>query len=260
MQWIGQLEKLCRGRWWIGLAIGSLLATVAVISTIRPWERPADGLFYKQGLESLLQSTEAVQRLISEARATEQNLSRYRNELANLGGSCQELIEHNARLENQSNEKMKDGVGKAKQLCMDLMVVTEYALELSDSQHDYLLADQLPTSQKTDFHTLSDQLARLESVVKRTDFNLAQIDNSKMQDPALPELQALIKSSVESAEAVRQSLESHDYGEAREKSGRLNKSMSDNRQHLLTALSYFWKNTVNIEALRHSILQLQTQF
>ncbi len=178
-------------------------------------------------------------------------LDAYDTRLVRIEQPCKQLIQLK---QPDKSDKGKAAGERIKGICEDLTAVGRYSQELHKQLRDYLL---LPDNEwpKPASQEFNERLNTTTEVINKTRKNLEQLDNSKIQDPALDELLYQVKFAQDIAAKTKQAGDNHD--EARKQAEELRIQLSRDKTDFLAARTYFWNNTIGIEQLLKALKGVQ---
>lgn len=219
--------------------------------------------FYVDDLEKLGQAVEELAKevdSIPENKETEADLNRYRTQLDSIQHICKQMSDYQGKIPlKELNDKLKNKLSSQKQLCQDLNSVSAYAKNQAQVLRPYLLLD-ITNLPRADSPAFNQELNYIVNVTSDAAKKLKQLDDASVQDPALQELITLVEQTTKLGGQAKENVASKNYAAAQESANALSQSVQTNRYHLLTARTYFWKNTIRIESLNRSIAKLANQF
>ncbi len=215
--------------------------------------------FYSQHLASLKDDINSLPDLMKSEEKVDDNLDKYHGVLSELIGTCSSLIgaKTDEILKKPLSQQIKDDISNTKKLCEDLMAVAKYSQGLYAALQPYLFmeTESWPQPNTAEF---TERLNETADVVQYARSRLIKLDNSRVQDPALPELASQIDLTTKLIERI-ESVSKDNY-EASKLTEELLKQIHQDKKDFLDARLYFWNNTIKIEALKRSVTQLEDKF
>ena len=204
-------------------------------------------------------AVEGLPTVIKQNNSSQANLNAYFDQLDAVLRPCGQLkAAYDNRLTKVKSHDLKDKMGQVNQLCTDLTAVAKYSQNVYAACQDYLYFG-IEWPSVNDSAYLSD-LQNIDSIITHTKSRLENVDNSKVQDPALSELTAQLDDADKLAGQIQDALSKQNSSQASLLSVRFIKQINQDKVDFLNARNYFWNNTVQYDALQKAIKRLQDNF
>ena len=220
------------------------------------------GRYYKNQLHELSQEVGKIGPSINMDRDdTLKNLDNSLGDYDKLTGKiislCRPLTSRDKEFASRTKDKkLLEVIMNSKLLCNDLTNVSAYSRHVYGGSRDFFkLNTNLPPVDAPEYAA---RINEVSSIVQKTQENLRNIDNSKVGDPGLNELIGHLDDANKQIILIRASLEYTDFQAAQTQSEQLAKNLADDKKYFLDARSYFWNNTVRLEALEQAINKLSS--
>lgn len=241
------------------LVITGFLLAVGLVVKMR---MNSPGHYYKNQLQKITDTVAQINPTTNLTNDTfsdiKKNLDRYDKLMANITSLCDPLIHQDSLYASKTrNKKMLEIIQNSKQLCLDLTTVAVYSQKVYRGSENFIeLNPKLPGITSPEYPS---RLNELSEIIQKTNGNLKNIDNSRVNDPGLEELLTHISDADKQIILIRASLEYNDNTSAIQQSNTLAKLLQDDKIHFLSARSYFWNNTVGVGSLESSLKKLLSQ-
>lgn len=172
------------------------------------------------------------------------NIRRYEDALSGATSACLRLDAKYQEVKNLPlSRPLQDEISNVRRLCQDLEGVLGYAFRLSVKTQPFVLFS--PDSINA---TSAEKVGELKGILHGTKNVFHELKSDPINDPALPELIAYVetmqKSLGEPSDHIRIQMD----------------ELKTQQNNFMAARRYFWRNTVDIIALRSSVLKLRQQF
>lgn len=241
------LSKIKRRKIVFLLAASALLlaSLVVILMTTRNTEQNAAN-YYIERLNLIKANLKTINSPPDDSSDTSSAkiVAEYSKVIDELTTQCQLMTLRSKQPSQQKFVKIKNSVESAVKLCQDLTPIAQYQSSLYSRLEEFLVADFSKMTADASAKTIAS-----------TQQYLKDIDNSVVNDPALPELQTQLQAI--SAEAqVTQSANSENLSTQ----STFYKHLITTKTNLLNARYYFWNNTVQMALLQASVDKLITDF
>ncbi|HSX43873.1 MAG TPA: hypothetical protein VLE69_01060 [Candidatus Saccharimonadales bacterium] len=215
---------------------------------------------YHQHLSTLQGDINTLPGFLSKSDTTAGDMDEYDKLMGNLIGDCNRIgpeYTHDKSL--AVSQKLKDAMGNTDRLCSDLINVAQYSQNLYRATRAYMLLDNTswPEAGKSDFQN---RLDLTEQSIGISTTRMKEIDNTKVQDPALNELQTEINTSAGLVQQIKTALAAHDDTKVNTLAAQLLNHTNQDKHNFLNARIYFWNNTIQLTSLQKAISKLQDSF
>ncbi len=182
----------------------------------------------------------------------------YNKLLDDMRSNCQQMVSRYPTAKNQTAGKLKDAVDRSNLLCQDLLKTLAYAKGLNDTEQPYLnFARQWPDTKDQSYGLYLDDAIQ---VTQETKDKINGLDNSFVQDPAVPELTSQLDHTNGLAHHLKSTILSGDFDTANTLSGPFINQLNKDKQNFLNARNYLWQNTIFIHKLHHAVQDVQNSF
>lgn len=205
--------------------------------------------YYYSQLEILSTQINAVQKIIeqsnhekneSESNSSSDDIKNYESALSGALGVCRQLDDY--KIKPSKSDNLDTQVASVNRLCHDLEGVLDYAYRLSIKSKGFMQYQINPNGEN-----YSDTSHDISTLLTSTAGALEQLKADPIGDPAAPELAAYIGT-------VQKAIDSSSDNAS------LSKVLGAQQKNFINARRYFWKTTIDIDALESSITKLQQKF
>lgn len=154
---------------------------------------------------------------------------------------------------------MADAMSNVKSLCNDLGLVLTYAKDVSQAISDYILLNTASWP-AAGSGKLSGYMDQILATVSRSKQALNDINSKGVEDPGKQELVTQLEDVGNRLVKVKNLEQSGDSTAADQQSAEAKTAIIQDRQDFRHAQEYFWRNTVETDALLRTIERLQGDF
>lgn len=237
----------------------------AVLSLVLVFALATPFLTRERGSESPKNYTGSLSELVDNIKYLDRNLDipendriglyldGYQAALNGIEKPCHRMIQLKRP---NSTDQGKAAGERIKGICEDLVNVTEYSRLLHQRIRSYLLLpeDKWPEPGSDRF---TRRLDEVNQVAGQTRQSLESLDNTRVKDPALPELLIQVKEAQALAQKLTQTTNNPE--SSKQLAEQLRKQLAADKSDFLSARRYFWKNTIGIEKLIKALADIQTE-
>ena len=219
-------------------------------------------LWYTDQLGQLSEEVSQVSMMLAEEHLiVRDQLTGYERQLNQIQARCQSILKQIAvDIPQAANDARADSLTSAKQLCGDLIPVVDYSKQLYQSSHEYLMFNPSDSALKPGSPTAQARADELLVLINQSIDSLGGLAYPSVNDPALKEIEELLKRNREVLKTYKISLENFHETEALLDYQSLLDTTTGAQDNILRARSYYWTNTININALSHTILRVKASF
>jgi hypothetical protein len=188
------------------------------------------------------------------------DITKYNALITKAQQPCKRLqIEYEDVKTSVTETALADAMSNTKSLCDDLSSVLIYAKDISHAISDYLLLSTTnwPAAGNGKLSEYADQIM---VTVTRSKQALNDINSRGVDDPGRQELIAQLEQVENRLTKVKSLEQSGDTATADQQSAETKAAIIQDRQDFRHAQEYFWRNTVQMEALIGAVERLQGDF
>lgn len=167
-------------------------------------------------------------------------------------------IYHDRYKASQLTDQVKDAMSNSRQLCSDFLDVVEYSQAVYRALGPYMTIStkQWPYANSQDFDSHMDRLAAtLDSSLQ----TLKAVRNN-VEDPGGSELAAQVELAQSKLKQAQSAKKNGDLAAADKLTDELIALIEQDRIDFMNARTYFWRNTVQLEALQKTVESLTNSF
>jgi hypothetical protein len=247
----------------VGLALVLLTTVILLVALRSPALTPEQQVnqTYGKALDDLANGADRLPPAVWPGKTLAADLADYDDLLYQMMGDCNGLKSDYATMKTwQIPQKTKDAMGQVDRLCADLLGVLKYSQDLYHAAHNYLLVDGSTwpdASQTFDYQKRLNDTANAAQAAKS---HLQEVNSAATQDPAQQELITTTDSTLTLTDKAQKAFDSHDTALANQLGAQLVQKLAADRTEFITARTYFWNNTIQVEKLRSAIDKLNAVF
>jgi hypothetical protein len=239
-----------------------LLITVMTVIGLASFSKAQNSL-ERSYQAKLLALSEAVNAIPQEAQAPQNvkdDLDAYRNRMNKIIDVCKDLKgEAEKAKDKPKSEKTQSAITDTGKLCDDLVAVADYSKILNETNRQYLILSSMPLPEPSS-EVFAAKAQEIGQILSQTKLSLQKIIYPRVDDPALPELITQVESAEILSKQLIESISVADTAKTTQFAAALSQQLAKNRTNFYTARNYFWNNTVQVGALRRTILELRDKF
>lgn len=204
--------------------------------------------YYAEQLGNLTDNIQSINSLIKDENYRNpslKNIDNYHNALVGVLDTCRQMNgRYNRTKDDVAIKHLRDRMDQVSKLCADLEKVTDYARKQSEAIQDFVL---FPSASLTS----QENLPKFHKILNKARSDLETLKQDPINDPAVPELLTLVDQMVEHTKDG--SVNPNDLNT-------LTNEVQTHQTNFLNARTYYWRNTIGIDALERAIIRLETQF
>lgn len=214
---------------------------------------------YQKELANLSADLSQLSSYLDEKREVSEDLSQYTAGLTNLKNPCRQMnIYHDRYSTSQLTDQVKDSMSSSRQLCDDFLGVLDYSQAVYTALGPYMTIStkQWPYASSQDF---DGHMERIGSTLDASLQSLKAVRNT-VQDPGADELIAQVELAKTKLTQIKAVKEKNDLSAADKLTDELIALLEQDKIDFMNARTYFWRNTVQLEALQKAVGFLSAKF
>lgn len=238
------------------------IAVIVVVATSLLFVKRASSTedYYSERLQRLHAMLQDMPGSFELSGDTDKDLKNYYQQLEAITALCKQIRDKSAALgQKKLNDKLRQSINNADKLCADLGAIAVYQRQLYGTLDVYLTLDLAPNLEPTS-PQFGNQVSDIVSTIRNTLRSVRNVDNQKIEDPALSELLAQLEEAEKTAATVQEAMSHNDHEQAKRSMTDLIKLVNQDKSDYLLARNYFWNNTVQLDALLQATEKLQQEF
>lgn len=209
---------------------------------------------YSTQLSNLYEDTQRLPPTVWPGKTLASDLADYDEQLYEMQGYCNTLHHQYQQSKDwKLPTKTKDGMSQVEMLCGDLLGVLQYSQNIYHSLHSYLLLPTTPFPDASQHFDYVSQLNTVERTATSAKTQLHDVNSTATQDPAQQELEATLDTTLQLTAKAQAAIEANDLATANDLARQLTQKLTADHRNFLTARSYFWKNTIQVDKLQRAI-------
>jgi hypothetical protein len=245
------------------LVVAGVLIIICLVFIIDMNQKSAPPLtvpqLYQKELTSLSNDLTELSAYIDKEREINEDLNQYTSGLNNLKNPCRQMNIYHDRYQNQElTNQVKDAMSNGRQLCTDFLDVLDYSQAVFRAIGPYITinTEHWPYASSAEF---TGHMQNIDKIISGTLDGLKNTKNT-VQDPALAELISQVELADAKLKQVQKAYLDGDKASADIYTDELIALIEQDKTDFINARSYFWRNTVQIEALHKSVETLSKSF
>lgn len=214
---------------------------------------------YQIELKNLSNDLTELDQYIDNKQDIGQDLNQYTSGLNNLKNPCRQMNIYHERYKNAPlTDPTKDAMSNTRQLCIDFLEVLDYSQAIFSVTGSYLTINtqNWPQASSDNF------VPHINSLDKTITLALEGMKNVKntVEDPAIHELMAQIEIAQAKLRQSQDAKAKNDIATADAYARDLKDLLTQDKIDFINARAYFWRNTVQLDALQNTVLVLEQKF
>lgn len=237
-------------------AIGALLFFCRGKNSDTPLTVPQ---LYQKELANLSADLSQLSAYLDEKREISEDLNQYTAGLTNLKNPCRQMNIYHDRYKNDGlSDRIKDTMSNSQQLCGDFLDLLDYSQAVYMALEPYMTIStkQWPYANSQDF---DGHMVRIGNTLDTSLQSLKAVRNT-VQDPGAGELIAQVELAKTKLTQIKVAKEKNDLSAADKLTDELIALLEQDKIDFMNARTYFWRNTVQLEALQKAVGSLSAKF
>jgi hypothetical protein len=214
---------------------------------------------YQKELTSLSNDLTELSTYINAKHEINGDISQYILGVNNLKNPCRQINIYDKRYQNMAlSNQVKDAMSNSRQLCTDFLGVLDYSQAVFQTTQAYLTINiqDWPSARSAEFTA---HLTTVGKIISVTLDGLSSIKNT-VNDPALAELKSQVELADSKLNQAQKAKTDNSTAAADTYANELMGLIEKDKTDFINARSYFWRNTVQIDALQKSVVALIESF
>jgi hypothetical protein len=240
-----------------------ILVIIGLVFIINRGGRPEVPLtipqLYQKELTSLSSDLKELSAYINAKHEINEDIDQYISGVNNLKNPCRQINIYDKRYQNEAlSNQIKDAMSNSRQLCTDFLGVLDYSQAVFQSTQAYLTINtqNWPYASSAEFTA---HLTDVGKIISGTLDGLNSIKNT-VNDPALAELKSQVELAESKLNQAQKAKADNNTAAADIYANELMELIEKDKTDFINARSYFWRNTVQIDALQKSVEALIKSF
>jgi hypothetical protein len=240
-----------------------ILLIIGLVFIINRGGKPAAPLtvpqLYQKELTSLSSDLTELSTYINTKHEINEDISQYISGVNNLKNPCRQINIYDKRYQNEAlSNPIKDAMSNSRQLCTDFLGVLDYSQAVFQTTQAYLTINTQDWPSASSAESTA-HLTAVGKIISGTLDGLNSIRNT-VNDPALAELKSQVELADSKLNQAQKAKTDNSTAAADTYANELMGLIEKDKTDFINARSYFWRNTVQIDALQKSVVALIESF